>query len=304
MVRPHPRFLGQLEYDHVEDHPLSLNHTLKAAARHVLEADLNFLAPMDEKPFNYTYPPPAGTPPSNAVTDPHRVRLLDMRLETDTLSLDQEGFELLHHHSEVDDFDDPAKILEQYYPETAALLKAHTGAERVLIFDHTIRRRLAGVADRAPGIPRQPVHRVHVDQTDRSGPQRVRDLLGDAAAADWLAGRIQIVNVWRPINGPVQEQPLAVCDAMTVHPEDLVGSDLIYRDRRGETYAVTYSDGQQWYYAPEMTNDEVLLLKCYDSRRDGRARFTPHTAFQDPTTPANPRPRESIELRAVLFHSL
>jgi hypothetical protein len=169
-----------------------------------------------------------------------------------------------------------------------------------VVFDHTIRRRTPGVEDRTPGIPRQPVTRIHGDYTEVSGPQRVRDLMGDAAD-ELLGRRFAIVNLWRPIRGPLRDAPLAVCHAGTVAAEDLVAQDLIYRDRTGEIYGLTYNPAHRWFYVPAMQRDEVLLLKCYDSARDGRARFMPHTSFQDPTAPADMLPRESIELRTLAF---
>lgn len=166
-----------------------------------------------------------------------------------------------------------------------------------------MRRRVAGGEDRQGDVPRQPVPRVHVDHTAKSGPQRVRDLFPDEAEL-LLRGRVQIINLWRPIRGPLRDAPLAVCDAQTVKPEQLIPSDLIYPHRIGETYSVRFHPEHRWFYASGMNVDEVLLLKCYDSATDGRARFAPHTAFTDPTTPANAAPRESIELRALVFHSV
>jgi hypothetical protein len=171
----------------------------------------------------------------------------------------------------------------------------------VVVFDHTIRRRVPGQPDRTPGIPRQPSTRVHGDYTVTSGPQRLREVMGDAAEM-LLRRRFSIVNVWRPIRGPLRDAPLTVCDATSVEPGDLVATDLIYRDRTGESYAVTYRPGHRWFYAPNMREDEAMLLKCYDSAEDGRARFVPHTAFVDPTAPADVLPRESIELRTLAFY--
>ena len=108
---------------------------------------------------------------------------------------------------------------------------------------------------------------------------------------------MQVINLWRPIRGPVLDAPLAMADGRTVDPDDLVASDLIYPNRKGETYSVRYNPAHRWYYVPRMTADEALLLKCYDSSTDGRTRFGPHTAFIDPTTPAGAAPRESIEVR-------
>ena len=109
-----------------------------------------------------------------------------------------------------------------------------------------------------------------------------------------LERRFAIVNVWRPIRGPLRDAPLALCDAQSVAPGDLVAADLVYRDRIGENYLMRYRPGHRWFYVPEMRADEVLLLKCYDSAEDGRTRFVPHTAFTDPTAPAeSPRAKAS-----------
>jgi hypothetical protein len=266
-----------------------------------VQADLQYLGRMTERPRNYTFDPPPGVPRSNTVHESHRVPVYDMRGIESEISLDREGFELLGHVSATKDFYDDAAVRAVYYPESERLIAEATGASRVVIFDHTVRRRVQGAGDRAAGVPRQPATRVHVDHTARSGPQRVRDLLGDEAG-ELLKGRVQIINLWRPIRGPLRDAPLAVCDARSVAPADLVPSDLVYRDRVGETYAVRYNPDHRWFYVPDMQPDELLLLKCFDSATDGRARFMPHTAFEDPTAPAGILPRESIELRTLVFH--
>lgn len=97
--------------------------------------------------------------------------------------------------------------------------------------------------------------------------------------------------------------PLAVCDARSIDPGDFVASDLVYPDKVGETYRFTYNPNHHRYYFPRLQRSEVILLKCYDSKEDRRARFTAHTAFEDPTSPPNAAPRESIEVRALLFWS-
>jgi hypothetical protein len=266
-----------------------------------VEADLHYLADMAERPHNYAYDPPAGTPRSNAVYEAHRVLIRDARPVAADLRLDREGFAFVRYDSAVRDFYDEDELRGVYYPEAERLVAAATGASRVVVFDHTIRRRVWGAEDRSTGTPRQPVPRVHNDYTENSAPQRVRDLMGEEADA-LLARRFEIINVWRPIRGPLQDSPLAMADARSVDPSDLVVSDLIYRDRRGETCAVKFNPRHRWFYAPEMQADEAWLLKCFDSARDGRARLSPHTAFEDPTAPANMNPRESIELRTLVFH--
>jgi hypothetical protein len=266
-----------------------------------VEAALCYLEPMSEKPRSLEYEPPPGVPRTTAVYRDYRVTIRDVRPVASALSLEREGFQLVTAPSSVRDFYDEEEIRTRYYAETVLLLEALTGASRVVVFDHTIRRRIPGATDRTVGIPRQPVPRVHNDYTVKSAPQRVRDLLRDDAS-DLLRRRFSVVNVWRPIRGPIQDAPLAVADAQSVESDDLVATDLIYPDRTGEIYYVKFNPSQRWFYASAMRQDEVMLIKCFDSADDGRARFVPHSAFADPTTPAGALPRESIELRTLVFY--
>jgi hypothetical protein len=263
---------------------------------------LNYLAPLQERPRTLTYEPPPGQPRSNIVPERHALPIHDLRSIVDSVSLEREGFALLRQRSAVKNFYDDDEVKRIYYAEAEQLIKDATGADRVFIFDHTVRKRVDGTADLRDGSPRQPAWRVHVDHTAKSGPQRVRDLIPDEAD-ELLKGRVQIINLWRPIRGPLRDAPLAVCDARTVEFDELVGSDLVYPNRVGETYSVKFSPAHRWFYVPEMAADEILLLKCFDSKTDGRARFAPHSAFVDPTAPADAAPRESIELRTLVFHA-
>jgi hypothetical protein len=264
-----------------------------------VEAELNFTIPSAEKLFTYTYPPPEGAPQTNIRTEALDVRIHDARPLARALDLDVEGFRIVDHRTAVRDFWDEAQTLALGHPETAELVKAVTGAHRVVVFDHTLRRRSEGTADRTPGAARQPATRVHVDQTVASGPQRVRDVMGEEAEA-LLAGRAAIINVWRPVRHVARDWPLAFADARSIAPDDLLVSDLVFPHRRGEIYGLAYHPDQRWRYVPDLAPDEAVLIKCWDS--DLRvARFTPHTAFQDPTTPPGTRPRESIEFRTIAF---
>ena len=266
-----------------------------------VEAGLLYLEPSSEKPRSLEFEPPPGVPWTTAVYREHTVAIRDVRPVASTLSLEREGFQLLTAPTSVRDFNDEESIRTRYYAETISLLEGLTGASRVVVFDHTIRRRIPGATDRSMGIPRQPVPRVHNDYTVKSGPQRVRDLLDDEADA-LLQRRFCVINVWRPIRGPVQDSPLAVSDARSIGGQDLVATDLIYPDRVGEIYYVKFNPQHKWFYAPAMRDDEIMLIKCYDSADDGRARFVPHSAFVDPTTPVGAPPRESIELRTLVFY--
>ena len=168
------------------------------------------------------------------------------------------------------------------------------------MFDATRRSDAGAGAKNRDGL-RGPASRVHVDYTAKSGPQRVKDLLGDAEAARLSASRARIIqiNVWRPIRCPVERSPLALADASTVSPADLIATDQVFPDRVGEIYHLAYNPAQRWYYAPQMTPDEILLIKGWDSQADGRARFTPHAAFDLPDTPKDAPSRESIEVRTL-----
>jgi hypothetical protein len=276
-------------------------HQSKIESLPFVVAELNYLAPTPDKPRTYAFEPPPGEPKTTALPEPHEASVFNGRAIAGSFSLDSEGFELVRHPTVVRDFHDEKEVRSVYYPAAQAFIQVILQADRVFIFDHTIRKRVDGAQDiRGAGL-RQPATRIHVDQTATSGPNRVREHLPEEAE-ELLKGRVQVVNLWRPIKGPLRDAPLAMCDGRTVAPTDLVASDLVYPNRRGETYSVKYSPNHRWFYFPEMTVDEALLLKCYDSEADGRTRFCPHTAFVDPTTPPDSPPRESIELRTLVFH--
>src|SRR5712691_9674461 len=213
-------------------------------------------------------------------------------------TLDRDGFRFVRHDTAVADFLDPDEVRRVYYREMEALVKAESGASRVHVFDHTLRT--ADDAFREAHKIREPVQRVHNDYTEWSGPQRVRDLLPQEADA-LLRRRFAIIQVWRPIRNPVETFPLAICDARSLSPEDLVISERIYPNRVGQTYAITYNPEHVWYWFPRMRREEALVFKVFDSATDGRARWTAHTAFEDPTAPPHARPRESIEIRTLAF---
>ena len=261
-----------------------------------VEAPLTYLADASVKPATYNPPPGTGEVRRLGNYGTFPVRIRNARAIAADLSLDRQGFVLWTHETAVHDFYDEAELRAVYYPEVESLVRHATGAAKVVVFDHTIR-----TADRAVerGL-RQPVRMVHNDYTEKSGPQRVRDLLG-AEAEERLRHRFVEINVWRPIRGPVLQAPLALADARSIAPQDVVTCDLIYADRTGEIYYGVYNQRHRWHYFPRMERHEAVLIKCYDSETDGRARFSLHTAFDDPTTPENAPPRESIEVRAFAF---
>lgn len=266
------------------------------------EAPLNFIRPQDTKPVFHSAALTGGKQKTFFDDEAHTVAISDMRDIADTLSVDREGFELLHHETAVDDLYDDDAIKTVYEPEIEALLKERFGASKVLVFDVT-RRSDGGDGARNPDGARGPATRVHVDYTVKSGPQRLRDTLGEEEAArlEAAGARVVQINVWRPIRGPVERSPLALADASTVAPEELIATDQIFPDRIGEIYTLAHAPTQRWYYAPRMTADEMLLIKSWDSLDDGRARFTPHGAVALPETPEDAPARESIEVRTYVI---
>jgi hypothetical protein len=261
-----------------------------------IEATLNYIVDDGTKVFTETGAPGATDRRTGGKPDPRRVTLHNGRHRDFTL--ENNGFHFVPHDTKVTDFFDEAEVRRVYYPEMEALVKAETGASRVLVFDHTLRT--ADDSAREALKIREVVSRVHNDYTEWSGPQRVRDLLPEEAD-DLLRRRFAIIQVWRPIRHPVETFPLAIADARTLSPNNLVISERRYPDRIGQTYAITYNPDQAWYWFPHMRRDEALVFKTYESLDDGRARWTAHTAFDLTNAAPGARPRESIEIRTLAF---
>jgi hypothetical protein len=274
-----------------------INHAYKSDAEpETIDAVLNYVIDDGTKIFTETGAPGANDRRSGGKPDPRLVALRNGRHRDFTLERD--GFHFIRHDTKVTDFFDDVEVQRVYYPEMDALVKAESGARRVVVFDHTLRT--ADDAAREARKIREVVSRVHNDYTEWSGPQRVRDLLPEEAD-DLLRRRFAIIQVWRPIRYPVETFPLAICDARSLSPENLVISERRYPNRIGQTYAITYGPDHVWYWFPRMRSEEALVFKTYESLNDGRARWTAHTAFHDPTAAPDARPRESIEIRALAF---
>jgi len=263
-----------------------------------ITAGLHYTVDTGLKPVNETFGP---NNIRRRVTGEHEVRemtIRDGRPHVDEFDLDVTGFEFVDHKTRVKDFFDLDELKRVYYPEVEALIKQVSGASRVVVFDHTLRS--GDEAEREARLVREPVLNVHNDYTEWSGPQRVRDLL-PGEAEDLLKKRFAIIQVWRAINQPIQSNPLAIADARSLAPRDLIRAERRYPNRVGETYRVGYNPDHRWYYFPRMRRDEALVFKVFDSAKDGRARFTAHSSFVDPTTPPGAPARQSIEARTLAF---
>lgn len=268
------------------------------ASLEALGSTLNYVTSDGARPAFWLYQPTPGEPPPRPDMLRESVTIRDARPVAGELTLDRHGFALVHDPLPELDWLDADAVREEYYPRVRELVRRSTGATRVEIFDHNVRNKALSTEPN-PGV-REPVRFVHNDYTERSGPQRIRDLFGAEAEA-LLETHYAFINVWRPLRGPVVDAPLAVCDATSMVPEDFVATDLKYEDRTGEIYSVRPRADHRWLYLSGMQTDEVWLLKCFDSAEDGRARYTAHSAFVDPRTPADAPARYSIEARTVAF---
>ncbi|KIW25932.1 uncharacterized protein PV07_09066 [Cladophialophora immunda] len=256
----------------------------------------------------------------------------NIRGQESKFSVDTSGFAVYNSPAQEKAFTDDAKVRESYYAEVEALLREKLpGVKKVVFFDHTIRRR-------EKASPRQPVQQVHVDQTPNAAAVRVRRHLPAEEAEELLKGRYQIINIWRPIANPASDFPLAVVDYRTTEPSDMIKVDLLYPKReangfhddddrgkevlpdptsasstvgyevKGETFAVRPNDKHRFLYMKDMTPEEVMFIKCFDSASEvnggkkGIAGYTPHTAFVDPQTPSDAPGRQSIEVRSLVFY--
>lgn len=267
----------------------------------LVEASLNYLVDTGEKPVTYSADPGSRLTTHTGKYEESAVTIHNGRLIVDRLSLEREGFVFISHETKVSDFYDEHEVRSVYYPEMERLVKELTGASKVVVFDHTLRA--ADDATQAEKKVRGPVRSVHNDYTEWSGPQRVRDLLPADEAKALLQHRFAVIQVWRPIRKAVQTAPLAIADARSLAPKDLIPTERRYPDRVGEIYHITFNPDHRWFYFPIMQRNEALVFKTYDSVKDGRARWTAHASFDDPTSPPDAPPRESIEIRTLAFFS-
>ncbi|HEY6822706.1 MAG TPA: CmcJ/NvfI family oxidoreductase [Burkholderiales bacterium] len=263
----------------------------------MIHAEIRYTAETGEKLVNETFGPNNIRRRTSGSEDPHVVAIEDGR-SAGKLSLEENGFVLVEHRTAVKDFH-AEDLKAVYYPEVEALIKKLSGARRVVVFDHTLRSGDEG--EREARLLREPVLSAHNDYTEWSGPQRVRDLLPEEAET-LLQGRFAIIQAWRATHAPIESNPLAIADARSVAAEDLLIAERRYPNRVGQTYRVRYSPAHRWFYFPRMRRDEALVFKVFDSARNGPARFTPHTSFEDPSTPPGAPPRQSIEARALVFY--
>ena len=265
-----------------------------------VESELDYIVDDGIPPVRYVDWPEEAHKAHPPKYEKHRTRIHDGRGMAASFTLPSHGFSLVRHETMVRDFYDEEEVLRVYYPETERLIKSESGAERVVVFDHTVRT--ADKSRHEEHWIRQTVHAVHNDYTERSAPQRVRDFLPADEAEAALQRRFAISQTWRSIAPAVESEPLALCDGRTIPETGFIRNQRRYRDRTGETYHITYNAAHRWYYFPLMTRSEALVFKVFDTDASAGVRYTAHTAFTDPASPPDAKPRESIEMRALAFY--
>jgi glutathione S-transferase len=247
------------------------------------------------------------TPKANDIhepgDDPVQVQVHDGWSKAQEFTVDKNGFQLSSDlKTDFDNWEDEEQVRSKFYPQVVEFLKKTTGANRVLVFDHTIRTKANDakkLTQETSTSQRAPVMLVHCDYTAESGPVRVKQLLPEEAAA-LLEKRVAFINVWKPVHNVVEERPLCMADVESTPDSDFFKLHLRYRDRDGENYVMKHNAKHKWWYFPKMTPEQVILLKTYDSDQS-RARFVGHSAFNDPSSPPDAKTRESVEIRTIAF---
>ncbi|PLB44413.1 methyltransferase [Aspergillus steynii IBT 23096] len=272
---------------------------VESIPRGTAQVEIKFYkAPVDgSQPFLYKGTPPEGLPAMNYTEPELPVTLNDIRGREDEFSLDKDAFQPLQGVLRVpyEAIQSEETIQSTWYPAVEEfLLDSIKGAHRVIIFDYVIRME-------SVDTHRKPLHTAHADQTAQAAAARVRLCIPDPREAEQaLRGRYRIINVWKPLKGPVQSCPLAFARAGSVQSTELVPIKFHQPHRTGEIIGVAFNKAQEWLYWSGMQPDECLLLKCSDSDESVAGRV-PHSAFYDPRTPPNAPGRESIEFRTLVL---
>lgn len=272
----------------------------KTSKNDAIEAEMNYIIDDGIPPVVYVDWPEEEHKAHPPKYEQRKVAVTNGRPMRDEFTLSDHGFAFIDHDTEMASFYDEDEVKTRYYAETAAVIKKHTGAARVHVFDHTVRTADKGL-EQANGT-RQPVLGVHNDYTEQSAPRRVRDILPDEAD-ELLKRRFGIVQLWRNIShDPIESNPLGMCDGRTIPEEGFILLQRRYSYRTAEVYHIAYNAAHRWYYFPRMTRNEALIFKVFDSDPSNGVPYTAHTGFVDPTSPPDALPRQSIEMRAFVFY--
>ncbi|PGG95440.1 hypothetical protein AJ79_05281 [Helicocarpus griseus UAMH5409] len=258
-----------------------------------------YLAPLDlyrvQKPYRHQMPNIDGLKRSNVVTQCHPVTVYEVSGNEHVFTLEKSGFEFAKCPVSMEDWTE-SSVIEQYIPRLEDWLKGYLGCEQVSVYTYRFRKKNHNAEKCDWGGP---LFRVHCDSTEQSCNAKAKLYLPDTPES-LMKGRIRCLNVWRPITTPVQDCPLAMCDARTVNKEDLVSMDIVYPHYSDEAYEVMYSPTHRWFYKKGMQSDDIIIFKLGDNS-ETEATVCPHSAFMDPSLPSGAPSRVSIEIKAIVF---
>ena len=252
--------------------------------------------------------------------DPRRRVIYDGR-EAD-LDFHRNGFELKHIPSEVTDWTDESEIQSLEYPVLTRFFKEWLGCKHV-IFLPSIRRDAATLEQTDVGDNQAPIVAAHADYTE-GFPDMISDetttyaqLLaptmqqaGITYADIRAASRIISVQMWRNFGSPRMNYPLALCDTQTVDRSEFqkVRGEYLIAGRMTDIESWIFAPDQsddapsrhRWYTFQDMTADDVILFRGYDSDlvQRGEEFLVGHSAIRDPSVPDGMH-RHSVEMRAI-----
>jgi hypothetical protein len=264
-------------------------------------SDIVFIIKQKKKPY-YDSAAITGMEPKLYFKTEKKKILINNARNYKNFKLDKNGFEFYKHNFNISK-DKINKNIEDYKVILSKILKKKIPFKKIIFFDFTHRSNSKYGAYNYDG-QRQPAERAHVDYTKKSGIKRAKDILSKKIYNKLIKEKRRIIqiNIWRPLSEKVLSSPLAFADASSIEKRDLIATDQLFPNRIGEIYHLAYNSNQKWYWLPNMTSNEFLVFKGWDSCNDkGTIKFTPHTSFNLANQDIIKHPRESIEARAFLI---
>ncbi|KAF5601716.1 uncharacterized protein FSUBG_8082 [Fusarium subglutinans] len=274
-----------------------------AGDRSIVVAEIEYLKPDplydEQQPYSIASRPPLGIKRTNIMQVPVKTSIHNSRGKKAQFSLNVNGFEWVDHPLNFDVNQDAQ--VNDYMNEMGTFLRQHLNAEKVIVYDYVIRHQREKNQPRPEGVSRKVKKQIlgaHIDISRESAISRIK-LKCEDQAEELLEKHWQIVNIWRPLNGPVKSMPLAVCDSRYLHEDDIVASDIVLPHLQIQAYEIWYNPNQAWYFLDQQESTEVLLMLSADSITSIRCA---HSAFEDPKTKTDDPKRQSIELRCMVFY--
>jgi hypothetical protein len=260
------------------------------ALSRIVSSDVNFLQRdalyNDEKPYSLRFTPPEEFPRANIKLERHAISVKDIRNRAEPFTFHDNGFQILPFQSRMQygDFDDDEIVKQIYLREAANLLRDFLGAQKVQIFEHTVRKRHAEFPISTGEAYRwnQPTSIAHVDTTTpwavdmakqlnpghiEIGKHRIQCVKYVVFHRPKLHGtRLKMNSLWKPLKGPVKDWPLTLCDPESIDTQnDLEPCDLVYPDYVVENRQLYWSKGQEWWWCKDQLDDEAWIFLQSDT---------------------------------------